>query len=406
MTAEKIRKKKKKRPETEIRKEKKNRQPHPPGYKRKKRRRKKHSPARLCFILLLFLLLLGGAGFLLWYFSFEKLDLEEYVAVAYSGYNTKGTAMLSMQESDAYDTFLEDVEIELLSENGSLQNGDLLDIRFIYDEASAKAQKLRIKSDSCQLPVDGLPEGKELSADTLFRDVRIVYEGTAPELTVAVTNESTDPFLKTVSYEITDAKQFYDIGDTISIKAIFSQEAAIANEYRTDSSEDSFKKEVAIESMDRYVRDASQLTMEHIQTLNEKAASLFGSADEYGLRIFSEANLMPIWVNGKTTFVWSNPRLLSAYLNILKPEYFGTAQLHDNDIKLVYMVTLSQADGVACDAEVVVQFTDLLIRADGSYDLALDSGRIIAASYKNAHIRDLVTDSYDEEYEASKLALS
>ena len=114
---------------------------------------------------------------------------------------------------------------------------------------------------------------------------------------------------------------------------------------------------------------------------------------------------MPIWVNGKTTFVWSNPRLISAYLNKLKPEYFETEQSHNNDIKLVYMATLSQADGVACNAEVVVQFTDLTIKADGTYDLALDSGRIIAASFKNSHIRDLVNDTYAQEYEAEKLDL-
>ena len=139
--------------------------------------------------------------------------------------------------------------------------------------------------------------------------------------------------------------------------------------------------------------------------VGDGGTSLFGDASEYGLRIFSEANLMPIWVNGKTTFVWSNPRLISAYLNKLKPEYFETEQSHNNDIKLVYMATLSQADGVACNAEVVVQFTDLTIKADGTYDLALDSGRIIAASFKNSHIRDLVNDTYAQEYEAEKLDL-
>ncbi len=75
-------------------------------------------------------------------------------------------------------------------------------------------------------------------------------------------------------------------------------------------------------------------------------------------------------------------------------------------MKLVYKATLSQADGVACDAEVVVQFNDLIQKADGSYDLALDSGRIIAASFKDSNIRDLVTDSYAQEYAAEKLTLN
>ena len=90
---------------------------------------------------------------------------------------------------------------------------------------------------------------------------------------------------------------------------------------------------------------------------------------------------------------------------MLKQEYFET-QSHNNDVKLVYTVRLSQADGVGCDAKVVVQFRNLVQRADGTYDLALDSGKIIAASYRTSHIKDLVTDSYHEEYTAEKLDLS
>ena len=103
--------------------------------------------------------------------------------------------------------------------------------------------------------------------------------------------------------------------------------------------------------------------------------------------------------------VWSSPRLISAYLNVLKPEYFGTVKSHNNDVKLVYTATLSQADGVACKAEVVVQFNNILKKSDGTYDLSLDSGRIIAASFKNSHIRDLVNDTYNEEYQSQKLDL-
>ncbi len=344
-------------------------------------------------------------GFGVWYFSFDKLNPEDYVAVTYSGYDTRGTASLSIRETEEYETFWEDAQINLLSENGSLKNGDHLDVCIIYDPEQAKQQKLRIQEDSFQIEVNGLPEGKELSADDIFSGVHIDYEGIAPELTLTVTNESDDPFLQTVIYEIAEPKTFYDVGDTVRINASFSEEDAIAHEYAVSLSEEECSRMYTVENTDCYLRDASELSADLIQTLNETAATLFGDANEYGLRIFSEANLMPIWVNGKNTFVWSNPRLLSAYLNVLKPEYFE-AQSHNNDIKLVYTVRLSQADGVGCDAKVVVQFTNLIRRADGTYDLSLDSGKIIAASYRTSHIKDLVTDSYHEEYTAEKLDLS
>lgn len=369
-----------------------------PSRKRKKKNilKKLWLPAAAACLLL---------GFGLWYFSFDSLQPSDYIDITYSGYDSRGTAALSIQESEEYATFLEDAEIQLLSENGNLKNGDLLDVHFLYDEETAKEQKLRIKEDSFQIEVNGLPEGKELSVETLFQDVRVSYEGIAPELSVVLTNESTDPFLQTVVYEIPDQKPCYDVGDTFLVRAVFSEADAISHEYAVTASAD-YTREYTIDQADRYLRDISQVTEEQIHALNETASSLFGDATEYGLRIFSEANLMPIWVNGKTTFKWSNPRLISAYLNVLKPEYFETANSHNNDIKLVYMATLSQADGVACDAEVVVQFNNLIQKADGTYDLALDSGRIIAASYRNSHIRDLVTDSYDQEYQAEKLTLS
>ena len=375
--------------------------------RRRKKRPPKHLDLRKFFsVTASVITLLGITGFLLWYFSFDTLDLKDFTEVSYSGYNTKGTAELSILEKEEYEDFLEDVEIELLSENGSLENGDFLEISFLYNKEAAKAHSLRIESDTCQIEVAGLPEGTPLSQELLFQDLEVSYEGIAPALSVQLENNSDDPFLQTVQYEIMDARPFYDNGDTFSIKAAFSEEAAILHEYALPSSEDDCILKVSVEDRDRYIRDASELSSEQLHTLNTTAASLFGEASEYGLRIFSEANLMPIWVNGKTTFVWSNPRLLSAYLNILKPEYFENEQAHNNDIKLVYLATLSQADGVACDAEVVVQFNDLLRKADGSYDLSLASGEIIAASFKDAHIKDLVNDAYNKEYESEKLPLS
>jgi len=375
----------------------------PGSGRRPAQRRRPRKTRRIWPILAAAVLFPALAGFLLWYLSFDRLNLEDYVAVRYTGYDTEGTVELSMQEVEEYEPFLQNVKIELLSENGALQNGDALDIHFIYDEKSAKEQKLRICSDACQIEVRGLPRGKELTTDALFQHMGVSYEGTAPELSVSVSNESTDDFFCTVSYEIIDKRDYYDLGDTFLVRADFSQEEAIACEYIVDAPQEGFVKQYTVEGADRYVRDAAQLSQEQLGQLSDVAVSLFGDATEYGLRIFSEANLMPIWVHGKTTFVWSNPRLLSAYLNVLKPEYFGASAQHDNDLKLVYMATLSQADGVACDAEVVVQFTNLIQKADGTFDLALDSAKIIAASYKNSHIRDLVTDTYAEEYEAVKI---
>lgn len=348
-------------------------------------------------------LLIGVTGFLLWYFSFDTLDVSEITVLSYSGYNKKGTVSLSFIEDESYASFFEASALSLLTENGSLKNGDLLEIQLLYDKACARANGLRIGEDICRIKVEGLPKGKKLSSGDLFSGLEIRYEGIAPMLTLTIDNTSDDPFFQTIRYELADERKFYDLGDTVTVRALLSEEAAVQNHYILPSSKDAYSHTISIEQKARYLRDASELSDASIEELNKAASALFGKADEYGLRIFSEAKLMPIWVNGKTTFVWSNPRLISVYLSCLKPEYFDTVQSHNNDVKLVYMASLSQADGVSCDAEVVVQFNNLQKKADGSYDLALSSGQIVAASFQDSHIKDLVNASYNKAYESKKL---
>lgn len=373
--------------------------------KTKKKRKRKNSFRQKLKAIVSCLVLLGVLGAGVWYFSFEEIDLAEHIGISYTGYDTKGTAVLSLTKTKSHSSFFDTVECSLLTENGTLANGDSITVHFDYDEKLAEKKWLRVKNADAVYTVSGLPEGTPLTAELLFQDVYAVFEGTPPAMTFTVTNESDDPFLQTISYEITDEKDFYDVGDTVHVRAVFSEQDAVLNEYATTGREEDYIKEYTVDAQARYLTDASLLTADDIRTMNEAAASLFTDANEYGLRIFSEANVMPEWTNGKTTFRWSNPRLLSAYFNTLMPEYYGNELLHGNDVKLVYLVTLSQANGAACEAEAVVRFTNLMQEPDGSLDLALDSAELIAASYQNSHIVNLVNDEYHDEYESEKLTL-
>ena len=113
---------------------------------------------------------------------------------------------------------------------------------------------------------------------------------------------------------------------------------------------------------------------------------------------------MPIWVNNKTTFTWENPYVISAYFNTAVEDAFGTIGTMVNDVKIVYGVTLMQANGVSCDAEIVVRFDGLMEKADGTIDLALDTGSMISASHKDKFIKDIVRNTYaDEQYDSERI---
>ena len=110
-------------------------------------------------------------------------------------------------------------------------------------------------------------------------------------------------------------------------------------------------------------------------------------------------------LNKKTTFVWSSPSYISSYLAVLKEDKYGKTGTHMNDIKLCFESVISQADGAACKAEVVVWFKDIVVKDDGTVDLKLDSGEIISADRRDSHIKALVRNEIDEDYESTKLGV-
>ena len=341
---------------------------------------------------------------IIWNAEYTRIDLNKLATVSFTGYNTCGTANVDLKTDSNYPSFCRSITYEL-SQNGDLKNGDEITLDFEYDKDLAKKYKLYVKEKEEHITVSGLPEAKEVSLEELFQNCKVSYEGIAPEITIQLENTTTDDYLKTVTYELQTERKSYQLGDVFTVIANFDTEEAVCRGYAIEEGAGGYNKEYTITGLDAYLEEVSEISKEQIEELDTAGRKLFGDATDYGLRIFSEANLMPIWVNNKTTFQWSNPSLLSAYLNVLEEDEIGEVVTHQNDLKLVYNVTLQQANGVSCRAEAVVQFTDLIKKKDGTYDLAIDSGKIIAASYKNKNIKELVEDEYHTEYQSQKIEL-
>lgn len=342
-------------------------------------------------------------GVVLWYFSYETISIEDYVSVKYIGYDGKGTAVVSLDSEGPYEAFLKEVTLSTDVTPESLSNGDVFTISFEYEKDFAKENNLRISEDEMEATVEGLPESKPLTEDLVFKGLNIETKGISPEMHVLISNESTEPFFSGILYDIPGKTEedWYRSGEEVVVRAYVSKESAMEYKYAIEGL-GVYETTYTIPSGEEYVRNSADITDSIISELDEYAKTLFGEASEYGLRIFSEANLMPLWVGGKTTFKWKNPRLISAYFAALREENFGSREYHDNDIKFVYETTLTQADGISCIAEVVVQFTDLT-KKDGILDLKKDSGKITAASYRNSNIAALVRGSDDNVYIVEKL---
>ncbi len=374
---------------------------------RKRKRRYTKTKRTIEIILRMALFLFIVAGIMVTIFHFKdsdsvKIDLNELTPVELSGYNTQGMISAKMNKIEGYDEFFNTVSVEFSKTQG-LSNGDKVEMEYHYDKKVAKSLGLKIKADDEVVAVEDLPIANEISLNTLFQDVEINFSGIAPIVTATIENKSSDPFLKNVQYEIKDAKDYYDIDDNIIVAAVFDEESAIKSGYHVESGENGFTKTFTIKNTDRYITNSDDLTQEQINELRDNALSLFGDANEFGLRIFCDAHLMPVYKNDRTTFKWVNPQFISAYFNVLTNDYMGEVGTHMNDVKLVFDAVITQDDGVSCKTEVVVRYQNIIKHADGSVDLALDSGSIISASGSDANIKKLVRNTEDEKYQSVKI---
>ena len=339
----------------------------------------------------------------------EDVKLADLTKISLIGYDSEGIINVEldgtavMAELPQIQQVLDTVEMEFSKEE-NLSNGDSVEITYTYDEALAEELDIRLGDAPSVLTVENLPQAENISLEELFADIELVYEGTAPALQVSVQNNSEHPYIKTMDFVVKDAKEHYKKGDTVTVEAVFSEEDAIAYRYAIEKGTEGYCKSFSLDGIDSYLTSVEQLDEEAINMLIAKGQQCFADANEYGLRIFSEAGCMPIWINKKTTFTWKNPYVISMYFNTAKEEALGETGIMVNDVKIVYGVTLTQADGVSCDAEIVVRFDGLVEKADGTIDLALDSGSMISASHKDKFIKDIVHNTYvDEKYDSERI---
>ena len=353
---------------------------------------------------------LVGAGVGIWYFTNSTIySLAAVTKISLVGYDSKGYVKAEIDDSSlteeelALKEVLDTVEIDFSKED-NLSNGEQIEIIYSYDEVLAEELDVKISDAKTTFTVENLPQAEEITLEKLFEDVEIQFEGISPALTATVVNNSTHPYIQTMDFVIRSPKELYKKGDVIVVDAVFDEQDAIDYRYAVEKGSDGYSKEYPIENIDTYLMEHDKITDEMLDTLIQAGTECFTDANEYGLRIFSEANRMPIWINKKTTFEWRNPYVISAYFNVAKENAMATAGEFMNDIKIVYGVTLIQADGVNCDAEIVVRFNGIMEKADGSIDLALDSGNMISASHKDKFIKDIVRNkSAEEDYESVKI---
>ena len=174
--------------------------------------------------------------------------------------------------------------------------------------------------------------------------------------------------------------------------------------YAVAVSEEECVREYTATSDSSYIKSASDLPADIIREAIQAGKKAFTDANEYGVRIFCEANLVPVYINKKATFTYGTPNYVSSYFKSVFPEKAGELGLSYNDLDIIYDVVISQADGKSCTAYGAVRFSDIIKNSDGSYSYDFSSPQLLSVSYLSSRVKANVVDSYKKSHEIERVS--
>lgn len=382
-----------------------------------KRRRMTKAKRRLELILKLsvtiaLVIALGSLVYVLGFAKYVPIDLSELTKAELNGYNGHGTLSTTTEIVTGYESFFETVHVNIIDSeeavNGMLSNGDRIELEYSYDKKVAKSLGLKVKARDEFVNVKDLPDATVLSCDDLFAGINISYEGIAPLVKVTLNNTTSDPVLSQVEFKIKNEKEYYDNDDVVTVEAVFDKSLMANNAYEVAAGPNGYTKDFTISGCDRYLTDYTELPDDLLQQMKEHGSTLFGQnsgdANEFGLRVFSDAGLMYTTSESKEyTFRFTGTRYISSYFANVEEEHIGEVGTHVNDVKVVYDTGVSQSDGQSVTAEAVVIYRNIIRRADGTIEVNFDEGEIISVSRRDAQIKELVRGTDDDQYTSTKL---
>lgn len=380
----------------------------------------------ICVLVFLFLSVLKSLT------PVKRVDLCDYVICELSGCNMKGKVEAAIDAdklselmktvSDKYDStlfkfkkcspedfnqFFNSVTVSVQAAE-NLSNGSVYSYTVDYDENIAKKIRLKVEKNSREETVAGLPVANVYSVEQIFENISIFCEGKSPSISIAIINENTSPFLADIEYYIENKLDSYQDGDIVRVRALYNEEELFDKHVVIDSSLDECFKDYVIESNEHYVTSAEELTDEFIQSAIDAAKAAFTtkSAKEFGVRVYFEANIAPVYVNKESTFEWVNFRPLSAYIKVAKEGVAGENSNNYNDLDIVFDCTMTQADHKNINVEAVVRFKDVVVSKDGALSCDFSNPTIASASHFDSRIKKNVISNYEDKYDIEKLKIN
>lgn len=305
------------------------------------------------------------------------IDMKDYIQVSYTGMNTVGDADIdvdwmsldnkALADSGNFlgDSILLESAIQVdATPTEDLSNGDTVTVTVTYDEGTAERLKLKFINTTIDYTVSGLADGVQTD---VFADLAVSFDGIAPQGTVALKNNSTDDFIKSVSFSVEPSSGLSN-GDTVTVTARYNEQNAI-DQMRVVSET---TKTYTVSGLDAYVTSYDQIDQDTIDQMSQQAKDTISTnmlSNSYNyIKTAYDNKSYPMNLDEKT-IVLNEVTLQTTYFAASKPD---TNNRYNNELIQVYKI--SATDNESPDGLTfyyAVGFHDIIKAGDGSISVKL-----------------------------------
>lgn len=313
----------------------------------------------------------------------EKINLQDYARVEFSGYEKYGKATLDFDYTKLVEDFgdksnlktdvsdvsgLEDLAdgtsdsaklIKLfdklsykLDKDSDLKNGDKVTVKFTFDNELAKEFGVKFEGEDLECKVSGLEKVREVNP---FDDVTVEFSGTSPNASVSVKNESKDEAVSGLYFE-TEPSGDLAVGDKVTVSVEYDEESFM-QQYGCKLTET--EKEFTCENVDAYVTAAADISedlLKQMQGQTEDVVKAYFAGEKDELKMSGLKYEGYYFLNKKDPDSWSN----------------------NNQIYIVYSANVKSKNKSFKASKVYfpVKFTNIIKYADGTLYVDLNSTSI------------------------------
>lgn len=362
----------------------------------------------------------------------KKINLNDYVTVEFSGYETIGTARVvidqdglaeavakalkiddkALEEADSFSSLFSEDNLSAIGElytcldladasldkTDGLSNGDVVTLTFECDNETARKHGIVFKGKDTEFTVEGLGDINIIDA---FANLTVSFNGVAPNGGVEWEYTGSESIIDKWSF---GCDKTYNLknGDTVTLTLSVNEEYLNNNGYAVKEK----TKTYTVEGLDEYIDSYSDLTAEFLDYTKEEAQDVIRAyvANSYN----KECSLGQIEYAG---YIFNAPKPDASYWNYndLYVFYKGVVAHAESKFQntTVYFPVhfyniLSTAEGISCDKEnsvtgnsrlgdtsystkgyvnPLVAYTELVTAKIGSYEVETGDGLEVFANY-------------------------